>query len=600
MIDSVARAPGWWRLSVLAGCLLWAPPAAAQDTGWTITRMAIEYDIRPSGAVVVREAIDVDFGALERRGIFRDIDDRFAFDETRSRHYDLTLESVTAADGTAWPVQTERAGSATRYRIGNPNRTVTGAQTYRLAYTIGGALNAFDDRDEFYWNATGVWPVPVTSASVTVIAPAGAITRITCYQGARRSTEACASELAADRATFAATRPLGAGEQLTIVVALEKGVVSDVAPRLVASARTLPHFFVQTPEILAFTGLGLVAALGGVGLLGWHVGRDRRYVSMYHLSPDAPDARVPLFGARPLGVEFAPPDKLRPAEVGLLIDERADTLDITATIVDLAVRGYLSIHEIKKAWWFSRQEWRLDKHKPADEALVEYERIVFDGIFGFGDSKHLSELKNKFHTTLSRARTALYQHGVVRGWFPRDPSRVRVSARVLGLVAAGAGVLLVLLLGARWGAGLLGLPVVAFGMALSFVSGVLPRRTAAGRHLFRRALGFEKYIKTAETAQLAYAERMNIFSAYLPYAIAFRAVDKWARAFKDLDLPAATAGWYAGTSRFDAGSFSSRLGSFSSATSSTLASTPGGSGGSGFGGGGSSGGGGGGGGGGSW
>ena len=35
-------------------------------------------------------------------------------------------------------------------------------------------------------------------------------------------------------------------------------------------------------------------------------------------------------------VEFAPPDKLRPGQIGLLLDERADTLDITATIIDLA------------------------------------------------------------------------------------------------------------------------------------------------------------------------------------------------------------------------------------------------------------------------
>jgi uncharacterized membrane protein len=99
--------------------------------------------------------------------------------------------------------------------------------------------------------------------------------------------------------------------------------------------------------------------------------------------------------------------------------------------------------------------------------------------------------------------------------------------------------------------------------------------------------------------QQAFAERANIFTEYLPYAIVFKCVDRWARAFKDIDLQAATAGWYAGPAGFNAGSFSSSLRAFSSAVSTTLASTPGGSGGSGFSGG-SSGGGGGGGGGGSW
>jgi uncharacterized membrane protein len=127
----------------------------------------------------------------------------------------------------------------------------------------------------------------------------------------------------------------------------------------------------------------------------------------------------------------------------------------------------------------------------------------------------------------------------------------------------------------------------------------MPRRTAIGRELMRRSLGFAKYMKTAETAQQAFAERANIFTSYLPYAIVFRCVDKWARAFKDIDVQAATGGWYVGTTPFNAGTFSSSLGSFSSSVSSTLASTPGGSGGSGFSGG-SSGGGGGGGGGGGW
>jgi uncharacterized membrane protein len=156
-----------------------------------------------------------------------------------------------------------------------------------------------------------------------------------------------------------------------------------------------------------------------------------------------------------------------------------------------------------------------------------------------------------------------------------------------------------ILLGTRWGAGLLGLPVIAGGAVLAMAAGAMPRRTALGQDLTRRTLGFMRYMKTAEVGNQAFAERANIFTEYLPYAIAFKCVDGWARAFKDIDMQAATHGWYSGTSAFDANHFSSSLGSFSSSVSSTMASTPGGSGGSGFSGG-SSGGGGGGGGGGSW
>jgi LemA protein len=110
----------------------------------------------------------------------------------------------------------------------------------------------------------------------------------------------------------------------------------------------------------------------------------------------------------------------------------------------------------------------------------------------------------------------------------------------------------------------------------------MPRRTAVGREMMRRTLGFAKYIKTAETRQQAFAERANIFTAYLPYAIAFKCVDRWAQAFQDIDMQTATAAWYSGSSAFNPSSFSSNFGSFSSSVSRTITSSPGGSGGSGF------------------
>jgi hypothetical protein len=75
-------------------------------------------------------------------------------------------------------------------------------------------------------------------------------------------------------------------------------------------------------------------------------------------SGDASEKRVPLFGGRPAGVEFQPPEKLRPGQSGLLLDECADTLDITATIVDLAMRGNLTITVLDKTWWFGSRDWQ--------------------------------------------------------------------------------------------------------------------------------------------------------------------------------------------------------------------------------------------------
>ena len=155
------------------------------------------------------------------------------------------------------------------------------------------------------------------------------------------------------------------------------------------------------------------------------------------------------------------------------------------------------------------------------------------------------------------------------------------------------------LLGRTLGAGLVGVAVIIVGFVALGIAPIMPAKTAAGADLHRRALGFGRYMEVAETERQRFAERENIFSDYLPYAIVFGCVDRWARAFKDIDMSKQTASWYVGSGPFNAGVLSSSLQGFSSNLGSAIAATPGSSGGSGFSGGGA-GGGGGGGGGGSW
>lgn len=589
------------RRLLVAAAMLLAVPFARADEGWVIERLDFRLEIQPDSSINAIEALDVDFRGLARHGIFRDLVSTQSYDAETTRRYDIKLAGVTDGRGRGQEVKQTSEGSLTRLRIGDPDRTVTGRQAYRITYRLRGALNAFPDHDELYWNATGTWPVRVERAIVHVTAPAGAIERVECFQGSEGSTERCRAQFTPSEATFTATRPLADGEQLTIVTGLRKGAVAPPAPLLASKPRDILHSFDRTPAFLALMIVGFAAALGGVGSLWWRLGRDRQYTSIQYLSENASEEREPLFQARPIAVEFEPPDSMRPGQMGLLFDERADTLDVTATIVDLAVRGYLKITELPKTGllaWFGKPDYQLDRLKPSDGGLLEYERIVLDGLFDSASQRKLSDLRNSFYKELEKAKKALYADAVDRRWFPQNPTAVRTGWRVAAIAIAAAGAWLTMYLGSRWGAGLVALPVIATGILLLVLSRAMPRRTAKGKEATRRALGFARYIQTAERHQQAFAERASIFTAYLPYAIAMKCVDKWARAFSDIDVQQATAAWYAGSGRFDAGGFSSNISSFSSSVSSAIASTPGGSGGSGFGG--SSGGGGGGGGGGSW
>ena len=127
----------------------------------------------------------------------------------------------------------------------------------------------------------------------------------------------------------------------------------------------------------------------------------------------------------------------------------------------------------------------------------------------------------------------------------------------------------------------------------------MAQRTAAGRDLLQHTLGFRLYMTTAEKYRQQFAEKAEIFTQLLPYAIVFGCVNLWAKAFEGIDT-SATNTWYAGPGPFQAALLSSSLESMNSSISSAISFTPSSGSSSGFGGGGSSGGGGGGGGGGSW
>jgi uncharacterized membrane protein YgcG len=557
-----------------------AAPALA-DEGWVIERFAADITIQKDSSLHILESIDADFGGLQKHGIFRTIPVRYRWDDNHLRVYQLTVRSVTDAVGKAIHYETSDQDASKVIKIGDANRTVSGRQSYRITYDVAGALNPFEDHDELFWNVNGgSWNVRTQGVTAVVRAP-GPVQRATCYQGPAGSDEACRFTTTANGAEFTATRPFAPFGQLTIVAALAKGVVAAPAPIIARDSDNVLVWFDPQPAWLA---LAVLAFVGGLALLYWRWytrGRDTR----------ERETIVP---------EYEPPDKARPAQLGVVIDESADTKDVTATIVDLAVRGYLTITEEPQQWLFGKKDWTLRATGKDPAALLPYERIVYDGLFKSDPEVKISELRTHFVSSLRSAESALYQDSAARKWFTARPDRVRQGYAGLGVLVLVAGVVLVVLLGRSIGAGLVGVAVAAVGLVGIAASRVMPAKTAAGAELHRRTLGFRHYMEVAEKDRARFAERENIFSEYLPYAIVFGCVDKWARAFKDIDMSQQTASWYVGSGPFNAGVLSSSLQGFSSNLGSAISATPGSSGGSGFSGGGGAGGGGGGGGGGSW
>lgn len=588
---------------LVVGCVGAARPAAAQSTaGERIRGYDVDITVLADGDIQVIESIQYDFAGNQRHGIFRTIPVRARYDDTHDRLYPVHNVSVLSGPPGSSGFVVEEDGASTVIRIGDPDRTITGPHVYTFAYRVKGTLNGFAHHVELYWNAVGAeWEVPIERTSVRVRAPA-AIGRVACFAGPAESSLPCrAASATGDVATFAHDA-LDPYEAMTVVVAMPLGSVPPPAP-ILRERWTLERAFTLSPMRVAATLALLVLVVVEITRLLWRRGRDLRWagspVDAVYGNATEHQERVPLLEDDLRPVELLPPAGVRPGQVGVLLDEQAHPLDITATIVDLAVRGYVRIEEIPKKGWFGKPDWRLVKIEPEDDPdLLRYERLLYGNLFDSRDEVALSSLKNNFHTEMAVVRDALYDDAVEQGWFPARPDRMRARWRAIGIGAVALSGVIVYLAARYTTMAIIPLPLVLGSLALFLGARWMPHRTAEGTAAVRRVQGFRRFIEESERDRARFAEQAHLFSEYLPYAVVFGATEKWARTFKGLDTRAAASSWYVGEHSYSTGDMGEAVEGFSVTSAGTLASTPGSSGGSGFGG--SAGGGGGGGGGGSW
>ncbi|MEP6871393.1 MAG: DUF2207 domain-containing protein, partial [Anaerolineaceae bacterium] len=503
-----------------------APGGVTATAAWRITSFSVVYNVDAEGTIDATETISVDFGTLQKHGIFRYLDFKSECVAPRpgaqqatyncpigsDREYDYAILSVTDATGRALKYEVSDESLKKFIKIGDADRLITGRQDYVISYRLKNALDPYADHDELYWNASGDgWAEPtIDRFSLTLNLPPGANMTTSCFEGRLGSTKSCKSSASGSTATFESTRALNPFEQVTVVAGWQKGIVANPAP-VVVDRVSIDDFFEL--DVLEFGGMASVALLSILALIAlwWSHGRDRAYRSIYYLTNDPSEGTRGMFARDNIVVEYTPPDNLRPAEMGLILDERADTQDVTATIIDLAVRGYLKIKEIAKEGLFGSTDWELTKVERGDD-LNDYERTLYDGLFKGGSPVEMSDLKNTFAERLQKVKDALYSGGMDRNWFNQKPETSRSAWALIGVGVMILGAALTFLSGYLLGRALIATPVILAGLVLVFLSRAMARRTATGSEALRRVLGFRLYISTAETRRQEFNEQENIFA----------------------------------------------------------------------------------------
>ncbi|HVA93740.1 MAG TPA: DUF2207 domain-containing protein [Candidatus Dormibacteraeota bacterium] len=560
------------RAAVLA-VLLAALAASASARQLKIQKFSAEIFVQSNASLDVTETIQADFiGAWH--GMYRTIPVQYVTPQGFNYTLFVKLLSATDAAGQALRVETSRQGHYLRWQIYVPDAT-DAVRTITLHYQVRNGLKFFQDHDELYWNVTGdEWDVPLGNASAQILLPPGTTgIRALAFTGSYGSRAQDARVETSDNTVeISMLRPLDFHEGLTVVVGWDKGFVqqpgtADLIKQFLES--NWPVFF-PIPVFLFMFWL-------------WYTrGRDPR--------------------VGPIAVQYAPPEGMTPAEAGTLIDDEADMRDITATIVDLAVRGYLTIEEKdthKMMGLLTNKDYVFHMKKTPKEwtGLKSHELVLLAGIFSNGVTPdvELSSLQNRFYTNLPNIKNSIFDELMELGYFTHRPDYVR-SAFVGGGIAIGV---LLFIMGNSLAQNM-GMAPAPFYIA-AIVSGAIivgfgwfmPARTSGGAKALAGVLGFEDFLTHVEADHLERIQQVpETFEKFLPFAMALGVEKKWVGAFQN--IYSQPPSWYQGgyyNGAFYPLMFITSLDNMTARASAVMASAPRSSGGSGFGGGGSSGGG---------
>lgn len=548
--------------------------ASASARQLKIEKFSAEIFVQPDSTLDVTETIDVNFIGVWH-GLYRTIPVEYV--TPQGFNYSLFVKFKGATDAADQPLKVEssRQGHYLKWKIYVDDAT-DAERTIKLHYQVRNGLKFFEDHDELYWNVTGdEWDVPVGNASAQIFLPPGVTgVRTNEFTGAYGSRSQNAAVTSSENTVeVSMVRPLSFHEGLTIVVGWDKGFVkepgtSDLINQFLAS--NWPIFFPVPVFVFMFW-------------LWSSRGRDPR--------------------VGPVAVQYTPPEGMTPAESGTLVDEMAAMRDITATIVDLAVRGYIVIEETEKSGVVGMllhtkdYVFHLKKGLREWSGLKAHEMALLAGIFSNGAQTdvELSSLQNVFYKNLPGIKNNIFDELMEHGYFQHRPDYVRGAfiggAVVAGALLAAAGISLSQKMGMA-PAPFLVAAVLSAGIVAGF-GWFMPARTADGAKALAGVLGFEDFLSHVEADHMdRISQTPETFEKFLPYAMALGVEKKWVGAFQNIYTQPPS--WYQGgysNGAFYPVMFISSLDNMTTRASSVMASAPRSSGGSGFGGGGSSGGG---------
>ena len=365
-----------------------AQPALAEwaDDGYYYQNWDVKATISADNVWTIHEAYDVCFNE-PRHGIIRFVDEDYTSQrniapdgapvEYKYMRY-LADVNLLSAGGADYAVDDSEVDALT-VRFGSADYVVNGQKHYEMAYTFAYVDDRIDVHDYLFHN----------------IIPSDIDTRI----------EHCTFDLTfekplpadiADRLALlcgeAGTKNLANVSNLVVTTTHISGEISNVEPfNSLTLYAELPEGYYDMPPRYVALALAIALYASTFLLMAWLLYQE---LIVHH------DNIVE-------SVEFYAPDDMDPAEVGKLIDNSADDVDLAALIPWLAQKGCLTITEVPASGFLSKSDLLLKR--TGDKSyrnMPIYVQTVMSMLFGDKEEVYMSRLGDK-HSAIEQAKAQL-------------------------------------------------------------------------------------------------------------------------------------------------------------------------------------------------
>ncbi len=553
---------------------------------WYIKSFNSTIKVEKDSSLLITEKIIADCGYLPgKHGIFRVLPQEIKTDKGTIKN-PVELISITDFSGKPYNYQEIKDNflKTITWKIGDADKTVLRENDYKIIYKIKNAVRSQEDFDELYWNLSGnYWEIDIDSFSAEIIFPEeinsqnSEIYYYTGFIGQKNTDLAVYEWTSANTLKFTSTKRILPGQGITVSVTFPKDIFTPY----------IPSFWEKYGGYFIYLLFLIPVAVFIYTYSVW-----RKY---------GKDIKM----KKPIPPEFEIPDNITPIQMGMVLRNGWRNNFITAALVDLAVKKYIRIEEVKEDFIILKiNNYKLVKAENYGNInqLPETEKNLLVKIFsGHGDSVKLSQLREDRFYEKAKAVKKMAGENAYKKWLVEKSAFLSTTFYVCAAVPFFFSI---------WGTvifanynidniGIIFLSLFASTIIFIVFGAIMPKRTQEGVDLLFKIKGFERYMKQAEDYRQQFYEKENIFDKFLPYAIVFGITDLWVKKMQKIygeDFyknyhPVWLAGSY---TNFDLNSFSRSLNSITTAMSSNTSTS------SGSHGGGSSGGGGGGGGGGGW